>query len=915
MSITAHRERELFEQALELAAGERLAFLRQACGVDAELFRRISELLEAEVASGGFLGGPAREATTDLSASNPQQQIGRYRLLERLGEGGFGVVYLAEQTEPVRRRVALKILRPGLESRQVVARFQAERQLLALMDHANIARVFDAGATDDEKPFFVMELVPGLSLTRFCDEERLCVRERLELFGEVCDALQHAHQKGVIHRDLKPSNVLVTRQNGRAVPKVIDFGVAKATEPESGSPSGVTRAFELLGTPAYMSPEQARFLGRDVDIRTDIYSLGVMLHELLLGTTPLDAKELDAVELDVWRRRICEEEPPCPSLRWRSLPASKQTEIATGRNTTPTALAGQLAGDLDWIVMRCLEKDRERRYPSTAALAADIRRHLANEPVEAGAPGPFYRLGKFLRRHRLAVSAAAAVVLAMAAATVISLTLAWRATRAEHTAQELLEKEQRQRVELETLRRLADEEAATARAVTRFLNEDLLGLADPAREPERELSLRAVLDRASRQLAGSLTNEPAVAAAIHKTLGSAYQNLAVHEAAARHYEAARELFSRIQGPAAPETLHAGVEAAFARHRAGDSTNALPLVEAAAAIARQRLGRAHPMAIHCGHRLAWLYYNLQRIPDWEREAEETYQDLQGVEGVEDADLLGVMYLVARKRGTLRGGVFEAGEQILLHAAGLMQERRGPDHPLNIRVKIFLAVYYYDHWRNVKQAEALFLEVLEWQRRVLGERHEHTLTTLRNLGLLYTRGQQPRAAQRMYLQVLALLPGDSTALASLRALRTNAPLTFIPPAPATLQWRATRSEPEGRWTVPQFDDSEWPVASEMTPGLAWWRGMFELPSSPAEPLVIVVAGVKRGEVFLNGVAAGPEFTIGSASGYWIVSSTDATRALRAGRNVVAVRVMEASDTRPFSLTLHPFPPPESAGTVLR
>src|SRR5262245_43558060 len=311
MSKTAHRERELFEQALELAADNRAAFLRQACEGDAELLQRISELLDAEVASGGFLGGPARQASAEQTSSDAQEQIGRYRLLERLGEGGFGVVYLAEQTEPVRRKVGLKIMRPGLASRQVVARFQAERQLLALMDHANIARVFDAGATEDGKPFFVMELVPGLPLTRFCDQERLCVPDRLVLFCEVCDALQHAHQKGVIHRDLKPSNVLVTRQSGRAVPKVIDFGVAKATQPESGTPPGVTRAFELLGTPAYMSPEQARFLGRDVDIRTDIYSLGVMLHELLLGRTPLDAQELEAVELDVWRRRICEEEPPC----------------------------------------------------------------------------------------------------------------------------------------------------------------------------------------------------------------------------------------------------------------------------------------------------------------------------------------------------------------------------------------------------------------------------------------------------------------------------------------------------------------------------------------------------------------------------------------------------------------------------
>lgn len=908
------RERELFEQALEVPPEGRGGFLREACGSDRELHERVQELLVAERAAGGFLGGG--EVGFAGAGEGPRELAGRYRLGQRIGEGGFGEVFLAEQIAPVRRRVAVKILKAGMDSRQVVARFEVERQALALMEHPNIAKVFDAGTTPEGRPFFVMEWVEGAALTRHCDEARMPVAGRLGLFVEICDALQHAHQKGIIHRDLKPSNVLVARQGDRAVPKVIDFGIAKAIQPESAEAVGMTRAFELLGTPAYMSPEQGRFTTHDVDIRTDIYSLGVLLHELLIGRTPLDEGLLRTEGWDAWRRRLRDEEAVRLPARWRALSPAERAEAAARRGTTVPGLGRGLRGDLEWIVARCLEREPGRRYDSAAALAADVQRHLAHEPVVAAAPGAFYRMAKFLRRHRWAVAGGVTVGVALMAATVVSLVHAGRARVAERMAQQLLEGEIRQRRELERLRRLADEEAArarteaaTARAVTRFLNEDVLASADPAREVERELTLRTVLDRASRQLSGRLTNEPAVAAAIHQTLGRAYLNLSMPAAAAPHFESARDLYAGSRGAVAEETLGAAIEYAFARHRAEGWTNALPSAEATTALARERFGRGHPLSLHCGARLAWIHYQLGRLADWHRVAEETYQDAQGSAAVEDADLLGVMYLVARKRGRSAGGVFEAGEQILLQAVQLMHERRGAEHALAVRARANLAVYYYDHWRHVDRAEELFLDVLENQRRLLGENHESTLTTLSNLGLLYVRAERPRAAQRMFLGLLAVRPDDQRPRRWLPELLAAAPLRPAAAGGGALAFRWRIDEPVGRWTVPDFDDSAWMASTGTDPGPRWGRASFELSAAPSEPLVVSVSGVARGEILFNGLAAGPEFVCGSPEGVLLIASADSTRALRAGRNVVAIRIAEAREGEPFQLRLHGFPEAES------
>jgi len=328
--------------------------------------------------------------TTGSSMNSPDpddqavgQSIGPYKLLERLGEGGWGTVYVAEQQKPVRRRVALKVIKLGMDTRQVVARFEAERQALAMMDHPNIAKVLDAGATETGRPYFVMELVRGVKITKYCDLNKLSTAQRLDLFIMVCQAVQHAHQKGIIHRDLKPSNIMITLHDGVPVPKVIDFGIAKATEGRLTDATIYTQLQQFIGTPAYMSPEQAEMSGLDVDTRSDIYSLGVLLYELLTGRTPFDPKELTSLGVDAMRRVIREEDPPRPSTKLSTLEADTLTATAKQRHTEAPHLIHGIRGDLDWIVMKCLEKDRTRRYETANALAADIRRHLSNEPIVA----------------------------------------------------------------------------------------------------------------------------------------------------------------------------------------------------------------------------------------------------------------------------------------------------------------------------------------------------------------------------------------------------------------------------------------------------------------------------------------------------------------------------------------------------
>ncbi len=429
------RERTLFLAALGLPPARRPEFLERECEGSPGLRAVVDDLLAEHAILGGFLESPAHASgdppETRVPRERPGDRLGPYRLHEVIGEGGCGIVYHAEQEEPVRRRVALKIIKLGMDTRGVIARFEAERQALALMEHPHIARVLDAGATETGRPFFVMELVRGIRITEYCDTHQLPVVERLRLFLDVCRAVQHAHQKGIIHRDLKPSNILVTVNDGVAVPKVIDFGIAKATEQRLTDKTILTAFHAFVGTPAYMSPEQAGMSSVDVDTRSDIFSLGVLLYELLTGQTPLDADTLARAEFDEVRRMLRETDPARPSHRVASLPADQLSRTAERQRVQGRDLILRLRGDLDWIVMKCLEKDRTRRYETASALALDIERFLANEPISARPPSTLYRFAKFHRRHRLVMTASAAALLALVAASVISTQQALRALRAE----------------------------------------------------------------------------------------------------------------------------------------------------------------------------------------------------------------------------------------------------------------------------------------------------------------------------------------------------------------------------------------------------------------------------------------------------------------------------------------------------
>jgi serine/threonine protein kinase/tetratricopeptide (TPR) repeat protein len=436
MTHVPHSDSELFRAAVELEPEQRAAFLDRACGDNSRLRDEVESLLRAHDPNDSFLQTPVVAVTTAQPRSERLgTMVGPYKIREQIGEGGFGVVYVAEQEKPVRRKVALKVIKLGMDTRDVIARFEAERQALALMDHPNVARVLDAGASESGRPYFVMELVQGVTITEFCDRNRLPARARVELFIDVCRAVQHAHQKGIIHRDLKPSNVMVTLHDGKPVVKVIDFGVSKALSQQLTEKSIYTAYGQMIGTPSYMSPEQAEMSGLGIDTRSDIYSLGVLLYELLTGRTPLDANRLRASGYAEIMRIIREEEPPRPSLRVSTL-GDQATVIAQARHTDPQQLRRDLFGELDWIVMKCLEKDRSRRYETANGLARDIERYLGNEPVEACPPSTWYRLTKTARKHcKLCLTAGAFMLLLIGGAMLAS----WLAVRARFAERQAIE--------------------------------------------------------------------------------------------------------------------------------------------------------------------------------------------------------------------------------------------------------------------------------------------------------------------------------------------------------------------------------------------------------------------------------------------------------------------------------------------
>jgi serine/threonine protein kinase/tetratricopeptide (TPR) repeat protein len=503
MSTRIPREKAVFVEALEIADPEqRSQFLDQACGADHALRQQVEKLLALSQSAGDFFKdcAPALEpAAADAgqilsaaeSAVEPEildtKYIGPYKLLQKLGEGGCGVVYMAEQEQPIRRRVALKVIKLGMDTKNVIARFEAERQALALMDHPNIARVLDAGATETGRPYFVMELVYGVKITDYCDQNRVSMQERLKLFSQVCNAVQHAHQKGIIHRDLKPSNIMVTMHDGVPIPKVIDFGIAKATEQRLTDKTLFTSYAQLMGTPAYMSPEQMELSGLNLDTRSDVYSLGVLLYELLTGRTPFDTTDLLKLGVEELRRTVCEREPLSPSAKLQTLNNEELTKTARMRCIEPPRLLSQLHGDLDWIVLKCLEKDRTRRYEGANGLAMDIQRYLNEEAVLARPPSQLYRLQKLVRRNRIVFLFGAATVTALLAGTIVSTLMFFKEREARNS-------EARLRREAE----LRENASRVALLVTqrRFEEADKLVADFPLNKPSIEVSteLRALGD-------------------------------------------------------------------------------------------------------------------------------------------------------------------------------------------------------------------------------------------------------------------------------------------------------------------------------------------------------------------------------------------------------------------------------------
>ena len=539
---------EIFEIAVNLPTPqERAAYLRGACGDNPSLKEQVESLLDAQDETPGFMPTEPGEPTITIPdrplSEGPGAVIDRYKLLQNIGEGGMGAVFMAEQTEPVRRKVALKIIKLGMDTKSVVARFEAERQALALMDHPSIAKVLDAGSTETGRPYFVMELVKGVSINTYCDKNHLPTRERLELFAQVCQSIQHAHQKGVIHRDIKPSNILVTLHDGKPVPKVIDFGIAKATNHRLTEKTLFTNFAQMIGTPAYMSPEQAEMSGLDVDTRTDVYSLGVLLYELLTGSLPFPEKELLSKGYGEMQRIIAEQEPDRPSSRMSTIVGEQQTIVAKNRGGALSLLTKQLRGDLDWIVMKSLEKDRTRRYDTANGLAEDIHRHLSDEPVSAARPSWRYQIAKSVRRNKPAFAAGLAITLVLIVASVVATLAAIREKRAKEAAIDMQEK--------------AESMKETAETLNQFLFDEFIALGAPSKTSTRSLTLLDALENLEGRVSEYFAGRPELEIEARMAIGRAFLFRFDRERTQVHLSRAYELCRETYGDVAPETLEAG----------------------------------------------------------------------------------------------------------------------------------------------------------------------------------------------------------------------------------------------------------------------------------------------------------------------------------------------------------------------